>query len=161
MKLTKAQEDYLEAIYNFNQNSKHEITVSELAKELSCKLPTVSRTIQKLTEGGFVNHKSRGCISLTQKGECIGEQILHRHQDVENFLHHVLGVNKDQAKIDCCKIEHGFSSDSAQRLHLFMEYFNQLSPKEKRRIGVKMDEIDDGNNRFGKLILQDSNNWRH
>ena len=133
--LSAVQEDYLEAIYeDLRHSDATGIRVTDLAEKLGCRLPTVTRTVQHLTQMGLVIHPARGLVSLSRKGRQVAQNIFHRHRDVLEFLTKVLGLSKRSAERDTCKLEHGLSSETAERLHAFMEYFATLTEKEQDRL---------------------------
>ncbi len=161
MNLTSTHEDYLEIIFRLNQTGDHSVTISKLASELGCRLPTVTRTIKALTEHGYVHHEHRGDISLSPKGKTIAQQVAHRHDDVTAFLHLVLGLDHDHANADACKIEHGFSPLAAERLHAFMEIYHQLNDDTKSNIQHAVQRIDNNQNLFGAIQESTANGRRH
>lgn len=131
--LTATQEDYIEAIHRIWLE--HEkVTVTGLAERLGCKLPTVTRTIQKMVDLGYVDHELRGDISLTRRGAELACHLVHRHDDLCKFLVEILGLSREEAEKDVCQIEHGMSALSAQRLHLWLLHFEQLALETKRHV---------------------------
>ena len=134
MELTSTQEDYIEIVFRLIQERKEGVRVSDLAEQLGCRMPTVTRTVQYLTEHGYFDHPHRKLITLTEKGAKVAEEIAHRHDDVVDFLHLVLGVPSVEAESDACVLEHGFSPLAAERLHRFLLYFEQLPVSERKRL---------------------------
>jgi DtxR family Mn-dependent transcriptional regulator len=132
MNLTAIQEDYLEVIHDLVSETPG-VRTTDIAERLGCRLPTVTRTVQKMADLGLVKHKSRGLIHLTEQGRSTARDIAHRHSDTVAFLVKVLGLTEQQAQRDACMIEHGLSPLAAQRLHEFLEYFNELD-KPRRAI---------------------------
>jgi len=130
MKLTVSQEDYLEVIHDLSPDGSG-VRTTDIAERLSCRLPTVTRTIRRMAELGLVEHESRGLISLTRKGQSAARELAHRHADSVAFLTDILGLTPQQAERDACQIEHGLSPLAAQRLHEFLEYFNQLDESKQ------------------------------
>ena len=130
MMLTAIQEDYLEVIYHLSQDAEG-VRTSIVADRLGCRMPTVSRTVQKMVDMGLVNHKSRGLIRLTELGRSTAEDIAHRHKDTVSFLTQILGLTAEQAEADACQVEHGLSPFAAQRLHEFLEYVKGLGKLER------------------------------
>ncbi len=125
--LTIAQQDYLEIILRLERDADGaRVRITDIAKALGTRLPTVTRTIQRLTSLGLTEHPDRGGVSLTDKGRTIAAEIEHRHTDLFDFFRLVLGLSEEIAHQDTCQIEHGLSEESAQRLHEFMEYFHGL-----------------------------------
>lgn len=125
--LTIAQQDYLEIVLRLEQDSAGaRVRITDIARALGTRLPTVTRTIQRLTALGLTEHPDRGGVTLTPTGRTIAAEITHRHSDLHDFFHLVLGLPDEIAERDTCQIEHGLSQESAQRLHEFMEYFHGL-----------------------------------
>jgi len=130
--LTIAQQDYLETILRLERDvDGAQVRITDIANALGTRLPTVTRTIQRLTSRGLTEHPDRGGVTLTDKGRTIAVEIEHRHEDLFDFFCLVLGLPKEIAEQDTCQIEHGLSEESAQRLHEFMEYFHALNDKER------------------------------
>jgi DtxR family Mn-dependent transcriptional regulator len=130
MKLTVAQQDYLEVIHGLSTEESG-VRTTDIAERLSCRLPTVTRTVRKMSELGLVEHESRGLVSLTRKGQSAARDLAHRHADTAAFLREILGLTATQAEHDACQIEHGLSPLAAQRLHEFLEYFEQLGDSQR------------------------------
>lgn len=134
MDLTSTQEDYVELVYRMMVDQSDGVRVSDLAEQLGCRMPTVTRTVQYLTEHGYMEHPHRKLITLTEKGVTVAKEIVHRHDDVVDFMHVVLGVPLDEAERDACVLEHGFSRLGAERLHRFLVYVDQLPLAERRKL---------------------------
>lgn len=133
MIITPIQEDYLEIIYWLSLDSGG-VRTTDIAERLGCKLPTVTRTIRRMAQAGFVEHESRGLIRLTDSGRQAAQDLAHRHADTVTFLVHVLGLTEKEAEIDACQVEHGLSPLAAQRLHEFLEYVKGLPPERREMI---------------------------
>ena len=130
--LTATQEDYLEAIYRLGESGS-DVHITALAERLACKLPTVTRTVQRMVELGFVDHEARGTVHLTKAGRATAEHLVHRHEDMVRFLAVVLGLSPEDAEADACQLEHGMSALAAQRLHQWLEHLSRLHPDDQRR----------------------------
>ncbi len=100
MDLTSTQEDYIELVFRMTEDGTEGVRVSDLAEQLGCRMPTVTRTVQYLTEKGYLKHPHRKLISLTEKGAVVAREVAHRHDDVVDFLDIVLGVPREEAEKD-------------------------------------------------------------
>ena len=118
-KLTAVQQDYLELVLRMSGDGEG-VRVTDIASVQGIKPPTVVRTLARLRTMGLVSQRERGLVHLTQDGNKIAGQLLHRHRDIAGFLTDVLGVSPEQAEADACVIEHGLGADSADRLHFFL-----------------------------------------
>lgn len=133
--LTATQEDYLEVIFQLSLDDPlGSVRITDIARELQTKLPTVTRTVRKLTALGLLEHTHRQGVSLSDAGRKIASDIRHRHTDLVTFFTDFLGLEKRAAEQDACKIEHGISPRTAERLHEFLEYFAALPQPDKQRI---------------------------
>ena len=125
--LSAALQDYIEIIYRLEQAS-GKVRITDIASELGIRLPTVTRTVRRLTALGLVAHKQRQGVALTVTGIRMARDILHRHEDIVALLTVILGLSRETAEVDACQIEHGVSATTAQRLHEFLEHFGSLAP---------------------------------
>ena len=132
--LTPTQEDYLEAVYRIAaEQGNRNVRVTDIARSLKCRLPTVTRMVSKLTERNVLKHKHRGLVSLSRAGRLAAENIVHRHEDLVMFLERILGLPKRVAERDTCQIEHGISRQTPERLHPFLEYLKRRKQSRKRK----------------------------
>jgi DtxR family Mn-dependent transcriptional regulator len=117
--LTKANEDYLEAILMLEQN--HGIVkTSEIAQLLSVSRPGVTKAMNALKEAGLIEKESYSAILLTDKGRLQATEVLNRHNKIKMFLIK-LGVAPEIAEIDCCKIEHVISKETFEKIKDFIK----------------------------------------
>jgi Mn-dependent DtxR family transcriptional regulator len=77
--------------------------------------PSVSRAVGLLKNGGYINVDKDGFISLTDVGREVAVKMYDRHRLLTDFLVS-LGVDKDTAATDACKIEHHISDESFEAL---------------------------------------------
>jgi DtxR family Mn-dependent transcriptional regulator len=131
--LSTALEDYLETIHELDREL-DEVRVSDIASRLGVKLPPVTRAVQALERRGFVEHEARGDVRLSSKGQRVAAALSHRHADVLELLTAVFGVVEDIAQADTCRVEHGLSPESAQRLHEFLEHYRRLDDATRERL---------------------------
>ena len=110
MALQESGQMYLESIFVLSKTGKpvRSIDVSEY---MGFSKPSVSRALGLLKNDGFVTSTENGYLVLTDKGREIAEKIYERHTELTNFLT-LIGVDKDTASKDACKIEHVISDES-------------------------------------------------
>ena len=160
MTLTSTHEDYIELVYRMQKKNTAGLRITDLAQELGCRLPTVTRTVKLLAESGYLEHQPRGLVLLTAKGSAIASQIAHRHDDIETFLELVLGLTTEQAKIDACKIEHGLSPIAAERLHAFLEYIESLPNHQRKEMQETVKHHKENDPLFDQLVETTTQGWR-
>ena len=110
MKTQKSIENYLETIYLLSQNGKP-VRAVDIANFLEFSKPTVSIALKKLKNLNYINLDEHKHITLTKTGGKIALSMSNRHTILSDWLI-TLGVDKDIAVADACKIEHEISEDS-------------------------------------------------
>ena len=118
---TASMEDYLEAIANLGERRKV-VRVSQISRKLKVKMPSVTSALKKLSERELVEHERYGQIKLTPEGDKVARDVIRRHKALTRFFAQALGINKETAEEDACKIEHVISSLSMERLAKFVEF---------------------------------------
>lgn len=114
MKMQESGEDYLEAVLVLKEE-KGLVHSIDVARHLGFSKPSVSRAMKLLREDGDVTMDAEGVIELTAKGREIAERIYERHRLLTRWLTE-LGVGKEQASEDACRIEHDLSVETFQKL---------------------------------------------
>ncbi|MDD2398706.1 MAG: metal-dependent transcriptional regulator [Bacilli bacterium] len=112
-------EDYLERILMLTNEHGH-VRAIDLATNMNYSKPSVSRALKTLKEKGYLFVGDDGNIVLTKNGLAVANKMLERHNLIKSFLIH-LGVNKDVAWEDACRIEHDLSDESFQAFKKFVD----------------------------------------
>ena len=110
MKIRKSAEDYLEAMLVLQEEHGY-IRSIDIAKKLGVTKPSVSYAVKRLRESGYINMEANGPITLAPAGYKIAKRIYERHKALTAFLEK-LGVSREQAEEDACKIEHDISHET-------------------------------------------------
>ena len=92
MSASAAMQDYLAEAYRiaYYQRDTY-ISTTALAAALNVSAPAVTRMVQRLKEGGFLEHEPYRGIRLTPKGEREALRGIRKHRLVERFLVDVMG----------------------------------------------------------------------
>ena len=117
MNLQESGEMYLETIYVLSKKSNN-VRAIDVGEYMGYSKPSVSRAMGLLKTGGYVVADEFGYLSLTDAGRQIAEKIFERHTVLTEVLV-ALGVPRDVAAEDACKLEHVISdvSFSALKAH--------------------------------------------
>lgn len=110
MQMRKSAEDYLEAMLML-KNERGYIRSSDVADLLHVTRPSVSAAVRKLKDNGFLTMNEESLIDLTESGMAVASNIYHRHR-VLTRLFEAMGVSRDTARDDACKIEHDISEET-------------------------------------------------
>lgn len=114
MHLQESGQMYLETILILSKKSSS-VRAIDICEYMGYSKPSVSRAIGLLKDSGFVIADNDGFLSLTSIGSEIAEKTYERHTLLTEFFIR-LGVNKDIAAEDACKIEHHISDETFEAI---------------------------------------------
>ena len=114
MEIHESGEDYLETILML-ENRVGYVRAIDIATEMGFSKPTISIAMRRLRENGYIDVDERRDIHLTPLGREVAERIYERHVVLTEILKS-LGVDKDTASHEACKIEHDISADTFSKI---------------------------------------------
>ena len=103
-------EDYLETILNL-QKKLGQVRSIDIANEMNFSKPSVSVAMKNLREKGYITIDETGHILLTECGEKQATDVLEKHTFLTDWLVS-LGVDKEIAQEDACRMEHDMSEET-------------------------------------------------
>ena len=131
MKTHESTENYLETILvlSLRDNTVRSI---DIVNEIGYSKPSVSIAMKNLRNKGYINMDPGGCITLTDSGRKIAEAVYERHTLIADWLI-FLGVDREVAVNDACRMEHGMSEESFFALKRHVEEWKRsiYMPKSK------------------------------
>ena len=97
----------------------------DIVNNLGFTKPSISIAMKNLRENGYINMDTDGYITLTDKGLDIASAVYERHTLLSDWLI-ALGVDKETAADDACKIEHVISKVSFEAIkkHMIEKHTN-------------------------------------
>ena len=110
MTMNESAENYIETILILS-HSLPVVRSVDIANEMGFKKSSVSVAMKNLRENGYILVSDSGFITLTESGMEIAEMIYERHTLLSTWLE-TLGVDKEIAAQDACKMEHVISKES-------------------------------------------------
>jgi Mn-dependent DtxR family transcriptional regulator len=113
-------EEYIEVIFSI-QGTKNIVHTNDVASVLNVNPASVTEMFGKLTNEGFINYEKYSGVNLTLKGKKIAIMLKNRHETLKHFLE-ILGVDKDIANDDACKIEHNVNPKTVDKLRKFVKF---------------------------------------
>lgn len=122
MAIHESGENYLEAIHMLGEKQ-GPVRSIDVVNHLGFSKPTVSVAVHTLERNGFLTISPEGHLILTESGREIAERIYERHQVLSSILMS-LGVPKDVALEDACKLEHDLSDLSFEKVKSY--YLSKL-----------------------------------
>ena len=114
MYLQESGEMYLETIYILTKKN-HDVRSLDVAEYMNFSKPSVSRAVGLLKQGEYITVDQEGYLHLTAMGEEIAAKMYERHTLLTEFLMR-LGVDRETASADACKIEHDISDKSFEAI---------------------------------------------
>lgn len=114
MHSNESAENYLETILILSKSQAY-IRGVDIASTMGFKKSSVSVAMKNLRQKNHILVSDEGHITLTDEGKTIAEMIYERHELLTSWLVQ-LGVSKEIAAEDACKIEHVISSESFEAL---------------------------------------------
>ena len=119
MAMNESAENYLETILMLSKTLPVVRSV-DIANELGFKKSSVSVAMKHLRENNHITVSDAGFISLTESGKQIAEMVFERHEVISSWLIS-MGVSKETALEDACKMEHVISEESFDAIKKFIE----------------------------------------
>ena len=83
--ISLSEENYLKAIFHL-MNTDNTVTINELSKVLSVKMPSVNNMMKKFAEKGWVIYESYKPLKITVAGKKQAALVVRKHRLTEMFL---------------------------------------------------------------------------
>ena len=114
-KVSKAYEDYLEAMVMIGGTDTQSVRSVDVATKLGVSKASVNKAVAGLKELGLAEQPYYGDITLTAAGYEYGQSVLDRHNLLFKFLNQELGISAEEADREACIMEHAISDDSFEK----------------------------------------------
>ncbi|MDD3747355.1 MAG: metal-dependent transcriptional regulator [Anaerostipes sp.] len=122
MKINESVENYLETILMLSKKLPVVRSV-DIANELNFKKSSVSVAMKNLRLNNMITVTDSGFIYLTDDGREIADMIFERHSVLSQWLES-LGIDKETAAEDACRMEHVISKKSFKAVKEHVEKFH-------------------------------------
>ena len=116
--MQESGEMYLETILILSR--KGPVRSIDVSEYMGYSKPSVSRAVSLLKSGGYLTMEDNGFLHLTEAGKELAEKIYDRHITLTEALLS-LGVDRESASEDACRIEHVISDESFRAIKAHME----------------------------------------
>lgn len=118
MVIHESAEDYLESILIL-QEQYGQVRSIDIVNRLGYSKPSVSIAMKKLRENGYISMAADGTITLSDSGMEVASRVYQRHRVITE-LFTLLGVDRQQAAEDACRVEHDLSQETFDRIREFV-----------------------------------------
>ncbi len=119
MKIYESGEMYLETIFVLRQTLPH-VRAIDIAAATGYSKPSISRALGLLRADGLIEVASNGHITLTAAGEERAHKVYDRHRLLTDLFLSI-GVSKETADADACRIEHVISDETAEKIRAYLQ----------------------------------------
>lgn len=118
------QLEYLAEIYRiaYYQHADPYVSTSAIAQEMGVSAPAVTRMVQRLKDGGYVDHEPYRGILLTPVGESQALHTIRKHRIVERFLVDVMHFGWHEVHDAADEMEVGVSDQVLDRMERMAGY---------------------------------------
>lgn len=114
-KITASIEDYLEIIYEQLEKTQ-KIKAVDIAKKLNISRASVTEALQKLAQKNYIVYEKNCPIELTEAGIEIAKSVAYKHKVLCDFFTKVLKIEKEEAEINACRIEHVITENAFKKI---------------------------------------------
>ena len=118
--MTRAEENYLKALFKLSSGAQKRISTNALAKQLETKPSSATDMLQKLHDKALVKYTKYKGAELSAKGRQAASQIVRKHRLWEVFLVEKLAFGWDEVHDIAEQLEHINSPDLVERLDEFL-----------------------------------------
>lgn len=126
LQLSESVEDYLESILVLSSQLKNVRSV-DVASYLGYSKPSVSHAVKLLQEEGLLEVTPNKFLILSEEGKKAAEATYQRHVFFTDMLEQI-GVRRDVAEEDACRIEHIISEETFQAIQ---DFYRRAREEEK------------------------------
>ena len=130
--ITHSAAHYLMAIDSLRERLGY-ARVTDVAEMLNVSRGAASMSISQLKKRGWVTEDPNRFLLLTDQGREMAHLVEHNFRILSKFFEEVLGVSRELAMADACKMEHLMSLETGQHLVWLMRY---ILSDEKRAAQV-------------------------
>lgn len=124
MKIQESAENYLETILILSERSTYVRSI-DIANEAQFYKTQCQRSHEKAApRNNLITVDGDGYIHLTEDGLAIANRMYERHKLLSDWLTY-LGVPKDIATEDACRIEHVISQESFEKIRAHVREMNE------------------------------------
>lgn len=118
--MTRAEENYLKALYHLSDRNRELVSTTELADQLDTKPSSATDMLQKLHEKSLVAYTKYKGARLSTKGRLKASQIVRKHRLWEVFLVDKLDFGWEEVHEIAEQLEHIKSPELVERLDEFL-----------------------------------------
>ena len=121
MKTTLTEENYLKALFHLADNES-KVTINELSKFLSVKMPSVNNMMKKFSEKKWVVYETYKPLIVTEKGKREAALVVRKHRLTEMFLVKKMNFGWESVHEIAEQLEHVHSKIFFDKMDEILDY---------------------------------------
>ena len=137
--MRESAENYLESILIISKRQ-DTVRATDICNYFGYSRPTVSIVLKQFRERGLINVDINNHITLTEEGLAVANSVYERHTVVSQMLMS-LGVSRETALEDACKIEHDISPETFECIK--KHFLRHLSGSAAEKITAETEDGED------------------
>ena len=122
MTTTRAEENYLKAIFKIAERDSKAASTNAIAREMNTSAASVTDMIKRLSEKGFVDYEKYHGATLSNEGRVLATALVRRHRLWESFLVDKLNFKWNEVHDIAEELEHVPSDELISRLDAFLGF---------------------------------------
>ena len=119
--ISLSEENYLKAIFHL-MNTENTVTINELSKVLSVKMPSVNNMMKKFAEKGWVIYESYKPLKITVAGKKQAALVVRKHRLTEMFLVEKMNFGWENVHEIAEQLEHIHSETFFDKMDELLNY---------------------------------------
>lgn len=119
--ISLSEENYLKAIFHL-MNTDNTVTINELSKVLSVKMPSVNNMMKKFDEKGWVIYESYKPLKITVAGKKQAALVVRKHRLTEMFLVEKMNFGWENVHEIAEQLEHIHSETFFDKMDELLNY---------------------------------------
>lgn len=121
MKATLTEENYLKALFHV-VDQEDKVTINELSKFLSVKMPSVNNMMKKFAEKNWVIYETYKPLIVTEKGRREAALVVRKHRLTEMFLVKKMNFGWENVHEIAEQLEHVHSTVFFDKMDEILDY---------------------------------------
>ena len=99
----------------------------KISNSLNVKKASVTGALNTLSAKKLINYEPYSKITLTKTGEDFARTIHEKHENLREFFENVLGLSKEEASDNACRMEHIVSEKFFTNFVKFSDFIRDYS----------------------------------
>jgi len=124
-------EQYLKVILSVGEGD-DPVKTNEIAKAMHLAPASVTESVQKLADEGYLKYEAYKGARLTKKGRRIASKVSRKHRLLERFLSDALGIESAKVHKQACEMEHTLTDEAEIALCRMLNHPETCSDDHKK-----------------------------